>query len=245
MRSFGLAAIPLLDQTQQGTWRGWARYRARRMVRRIRIAERAHPRGRPGRSAAHPVRVGQAERHARLRHQAARQGRRRSPSRATTAGNRLRSVRTSSTSRSRKPTRRSWRACLRPPLVRERGFLARTLRLDSAPAPDWLKARRADGTISIGTLTAGDLSAERQSGTTGAPAVGRRNRAADGHRRHGAERESGGRWSGRRSRSRSGRRSKRRQRRITTSTARSTTRPTKAASWTSTASSMPRARACS
>ena len=26
MRSFGVAAIPLLDQTPQGTWRGWARY---------------------------------------------------------------------------------------------------------------------------------------------------------------------------------------------------------------------------
>src|SRR5262249_14015176 len=27
LRSFGLAAIPVLDRTPQGTWRGWARYR--------------------------------------------------------------------------------------------------------------------------------------------------------------------------------------------------------------------------
>ena len=40
--------------------------------------------------------------------------------------------------------------------MRERGFLARTLRLDAAPAPDWLKARRADGMVSIGTLSVGD-----------------------------------------------------------------------------------------
>jgi hypothetical protein len=44
-----------------------------------------------------------------------------------------------------------------PALVRERGFLARTLRLGAAPAPDWLRNRRADGTMSIGALTlAGD-----------------------------------------------------------------------------------------
>lgn len=42
-----------------------------------------------------------------------------------------------------------------PTLVRERGFLARTLRLGTAPVPDWLKARRADGILSIESLTAG------------------------------------------------------------------------------------------
>ncbi len=26
MRSFGLAAIPVLDHTPQGSWRGWAQY---------------------------------------------------------------------------------------------------------------------------------------------------------------------------------------------------------------------------
>ena len=45
---------------------------------------------------------------------------------------------------------------LTPAMVRDRGFFARTLRLGDAPAPDWLKARRADGTVAIGTLTFGD-----------------------------------------------------------------------------------------
>ncbi len=43
-----------------------------------------------------------------------------------------------------------------PTLVRQRGFLARTLRLGSAPLPDWLKARRAEGTLSVDSLTMGD-----------------------------------------------------------------------------------------
>jgi AsmA protein len=43
-----------------------------------------------------------------------------------------------------------------PALVRERGFLARTLRLSPEPLPDWLKGRRADGTLSVGSLNFGD-----------------------------------------------------------------------------------------
>jgi hypothetical protein len=45
-----------------------------------------------------------------------------------------------------------------PALLRERGFLARTLRLGAdAPVPAWLKTRRAEGAVSIGSLTAGEL----------------------------------------------------------------------------------------
>jgi hypothetical protein len=44
-----------------------------------------------------------------------------------------------------------------PTLRRERGFIARTLRLNPAPMPDWLDARHAEGTVRIETLTAGDL----------------------------------------------------------------------------------------
>jgi hypothetical protein len=47
---------------------------------------------------------------------------------------------------------------LAPSLIRERGFFSRTLGLDSAPPPDWLKTRRADGIVSIDTLMAGDVS---------------------------------------------------------------------------------------
>jgi hypothetical protein len=43
-----------------------------------------------------------------------------------------------------------------PALIRERGFLARTLRLSPEPLPDWLKGRRADGTLSVGSLNFGD-----------------------------------------------------------------------------------------
>jgi hypothetical protein len=44
---------------------------------------------------------------------------------------------------------------LAPTLQRSSGFLVRTLRLRTA-APDWLRERRAEGTLRIGTLTAGD-----------------------------------------------------------------------------------------
>ena len=44
-----------------------------------------------------------------------------------------------------------------PALVRERGFLARTLRLSPEPLPDWLKDRRADGTVSVGSLNLASL----------------------------------------------------------------------------------------
>jgi AsmA protein len=45
-----------------------------------------------------------------------------------------------------------------PALLRERGFLARTLRLGgNAPVPGWLKALRTEGAVSIDSLTAGDV----------------------------------------------------------------------------------------
>jgi len=45
-----------------------------------------------------------------------------------------------------------------PALLRERGFLARTLRLGAnAPVPAWLKAIRTEGAVSIGSLTAGEV----------------------------------------------------------------------------------------
>ena len=46
---------------------------------------------------------------------------------------------------------------LAPALIRDRGFFARTLRLGDAPMPDWLKGRRADGTVTIGALLFGEL----------------------------------------------------------------------------------------
>ena len=52
-----------------------------------------------------------------------------------------------------------------PALLRERGFLARTLRLGAnAPIPAWLKAIRAEGAVSIDSLTAGDVRLQRSHG---------------------------------------------------------------------------------
>src|SRR5207248_10824317 len=45
---------------------------------------------------------------------------------------------------------------LGPAFSRDRGFLARTLRLAPAPVPDWLAARRADGMLAINALDFGD-----------------------------------------------------------------------------------------
>jgi hypothetical protein len=44
---------------------------------------------------------------------------------------------------------------LYPALMRSPGFFSRTFRLRGASVPDWLRTRRAEGTLRIGTLTAG------------------------------------------------------------------------------------------
>lgn len=46
---------------------------------------------------------------------------------------------------------------LLPTLHRERGFLARTLKLQAGSIPEWLANRQVDGTLHIGQLTSGDL----------------------------------------------------------------------------------------
>lgn len=46
---------------------------------------------------------------------------------------------------------------LMPTLQREGNFLARTLRFRRSALPDWLRTRRAEGTVRIGTLMAGDI----------------------------------------------------------------------------------------
>ena len=45
---------------------------------------------------------------------------------------------------------------LKPTLLRGGGLFARTLRLGRAPVPDWLRERRIEGTISVGSLQMGD-----------------------------------------------------------------------------------------
>jgi hypothetical protein len=158
MRSFGVAAIPLLDQTRQGTWRGWARFSSGEWSGEYELL-----------NARVPV-EGLAD-----------------PLRIQSASVKLNGKQVSVTGLRAKAGDISFKGdyrwepdavrphkfniaiaeadiaelerLLAPALVRERGFLARTLRLDAPPAPDWLKSRRADGTVSIGTLTVGDTKA--------------------------------------------------------------------------------------
>jgi hypothetical protein len=157
MRSFGLAAIPLLDQTKQGTWRGWARYRAGEWSGEYELLNaRISVDG-----LADPLRIQSASVKLSGERVAVTKLRAKAGEIAFTGDYHwepdavrphkfnivIEEADTAELAR-----------LLAPTLVRERGFLARTLRLDSAPAPDWLKSRRADGSISIGTLTGGEVS---------------------------------------------------------------------------------------
>jgi len=163
LRSFGLSAIPLLEQTPQGTWRGWARYRwmpgaagewsGEYDLQNARVAV-------PG--FADPLRIQTAS--------VVSAGPKISVSRlrarigaiaftgdyhwdpAAVRPHKFRIVIPSADAA-------EIERLLSPTLIRERGFLARTLRLPPAPVPDWLKARRADGTVSIADLQIGDASA--------------------------------------------------------------------------------------
>jgi hypothetical protein len=156
-RSFGLAAIPLLDQTKQGTWRGWARYRAGEwsgeyelLNARISVDGLADPlRIQSASVKLNGARVAVSKLRAKAGQIAFTGDYNWEPTAVRPHKFNLVVEEADTAELAR---------LLAPSLVRERGFLARTLRLDSAPLPDWLKNRRADGTIAIGTLTAGDLS---------------------------------------------------------------------------------------
>ena len=157
MRSFGLAAIPLLDQAKQGAWRGWARYRAGEWSGEYELVNARIPVD----GLADPLRIQSAT----VKLNGARVA---VTKLRATAGEIAFTGDYHWEPTALRPHKfniaideadtAELARLLAPSLVRERGFLARTLRLDSAPAPDWLKSRRADGTISIGTLTAGDVS---------------------------------------------------------------------------------------
>jgi len=160
MRSFGLEAIPLLEQTPQGSsqgiWRGWARYQGgdwsgESELQNARIALDA---------LAEPLLIKSAS--------VSLNGKR-------VAVNRLQAkagaVAFTGSYRWEPDSERSDKFDLKigeadiaelsrlfaPALLRERGFIARTLRLGAnAPVPAWLKAIRTEGVVSIGSLTAGD-----------------------------------------------------------------------------------------
>jgi hypothetical protein len=161
MRSFGLEAIPLLEQTPQGSsqgiWRGWAHYQGgdwtgESELQNARIAVDG---------LAEPLLIKSAS--------VSLNGKR-------VAVNRLQAkagaIAFTGSYRWEPGSERSDKFDLKieeaeavelarlfaPALVRDRSFLARTLRLGAhAPVPAWLKAVRTEGAVSIGTLTAGDL----------------------------------------------------------------------------------------
>ncbi len=166
MRSFGLAAIPMLDQTSQGSWRGWARYQGAAQTAGQPVGAQA-----PGWSGEYDLL------NARIPVDGLSD-----PLRIQSASVKLNGVRVSVTKlraqlgglaftgdyrwepASVHPHKfniaieaadiAELARLLAPSLLRERGFLARTLRLGAPPPePDWLKARRADGTLSIALLS--------------------------------------------------------------------------------------------
>ena len=161
MRSFGLEAIPLLEQTPQGSsqgiWRGWARYQGgdwsgESELQNARIALDG---------LAEPLLIKSAS--------VSLNGKR-------VAVNRLQAkagaIAFTGSYRWEPGSEKSDTFDLRideadivelsrlfaPVLIRDRGFLARTLRLGAnAPVPAWLRAIRTEGTVSIDSLMAGDL----------------------------------------------------------------------------------------
>ena len=162
MRSFGLEAIPLLEETPQGIWRGWARYESGDWsgdseLQNARIAVDG---------LAEPLLIRSAS--------VSLNGKRVAVTRLRAEAGTI--VLTGSYRWQRGPERSEidrpdkfdlkideadageLSRLFAPVLLRERGFLARTLRLGAdAPIPAWLKTRRAEGSVSIGSLTAGEL----------------------------------------------------------------------------------------
>jgi AsmA family len=153
-RGFGLKAIPLLEHTPQGTWRGWARYHAgdwtgEYELQNARVAVDG---------LAEPLQIQSAA--------VSLTGNR-------AAANRLRAkigdISFTGDYRWEPNALRPHKfrvqideadlselnRLLAPTLSRQAGFLE-TLRFSSAPLPAWLKGRRAEGTISIGDLNTGD-----------------------------------------------------------------------------------------
>jgi AsmA protein len=156
MRSFGLAAIPMLGQTNKGRWRGWARYKEGEWSGESELQNAQVVVD----GLADPVKI----------HSAAvtLNGERVSLSRLKASAGEIEftgdyrwepaAVRPHKFHIAiPKAELAELSRLLEPTLVRERGFIARTLGLGGAPPIEpWLKARRADGTVSVQALSVGD-----------------------------------------------------------------------------------------
>lgn len=163
LRPFGLAAIPLLDQTPSGTWRGSVRYHWTRGEAGEWSGEYELQNARiPVDGLADPLRIQFAAVSLNGARIAVSRIRAKAGAIAFTgeyrwepAAVRPHKFRIAVPEADLAELERLWL----PALVREPGFLARTLRFSSPPLPDWLNARRADGTLSVELLTLGDLQA--------------------------------------------------------------------------------------
>jgi hypothetical protein len=160
MRSFGVSAIPLLEQTPQGTWRGWARYEWARDEPGQWSGEYELLNARiPVDGLAEPLKVQSAAVSLNGKHLIVSRLKAKVGAIAFTGDYRWEP----GTVRPHKfhlvvpqADAVELQRVLAPALVRDRGFFARTLGLGDAPAPAWLKGRRADGTIAIGSLSFGE-----------------------------------------------------------------------------------------
>jgi len=162
MRSFGLEAIPMLEQTPEGTWHGWARYQGgdwsgESELQNARIVLDG---------LAEPLLIRSASVSLNGKRVAVNRLQAKAGAIAFTGGYRWEpGPEPSERARPDKFDLKIDEADIAelsrlfaPALVRNRSFLARTLRLGAnAPVPAWLQAIRTEGVISIGTLTAGDL----------------------------------------------------------------------------------------
>lgn len=158
MQSFGLPPIPILGESQQGTWKGWARYQDEHWTAAAELKNgKLNLDGIAGpievRTAAvslTPNSIGISKISGRIAEtpfSASFEKRTAQPAKFS-----LELVEADAEEVER---------ILTPALAREGpGFLARTLRLKSAPpVPEWLKTRKAEGTITVATATAGEWKA--------------------------------------------------------------------------------------
>ncbi|MEO8097985.1 MAG: AsmA family protein [Acidobacteriota bacterium] len=157
MRSFGLAAMPVLGQTPKGVWKGWARYVEGMWTSESQLEGASLQLD----GLAEPLKIDSATVHltaTRIRAD------RIAGSLGATSFTAAYEARPNSTQPAKfaltinEADAAELERLLAPTLSRaEPGFLARTLRLRAAaPAPAWLKARRAEGTVAIDSVAAGE-----------------------------------------------------------------------------------------
>ena len=154
-RSFGLKAIPLLEHTPQGTWRGWARYHAGDWTGEYELLNaKVSVDG-----LAEPLLIQSAAVSLTGDRAAANRLRAKVGAIAFTGDYRWEPTATRPHKfhiRIAEADLGELNRLLQPTLIRQGGFLE-SLRLSSTALPDWLKGRRAEGTIAVGQLTADDL----------------------------------------------------------------------------------------